>query len=487
MPKKSGETLQAGEIFAFPARHGGWGAVQVLGVDTLVDVVVLDHLSEECPSLATVTRAVLTRAAFHVAPGEHRLKVALGRPPDFVPLGVIPLLRTPGEPVPLSAGWEWLRDAAEQERHWASLPAAVRDPFARPERSAPVALSLGPTVLRADPRRDDLHLVFDGRPRGPTGIDAGPSAGFDWSRLDALPCLRDLSVTGDAPGLTRWLEGRPALDRLTWEHFSDETVELQGSHLTTCVLAGEGLRALSLPARMSTLHLWPRRERPLSVRAAREGAGVDVTARVWDGDDLAALAGLPAMSSLSVDGWNALSLRVVARYPRLRALVLNGGPGRLRDGAALAGLPALQTLHLRGCVAVDVDAMPRLDAWPALRELRAWGLHERDAAALKARWGRDRRVTISDPLSDEDVFATADLPIARWPESPRKRLVRAAFTAAARKVFRAAGSADATEHAVEGFDRAVARAEKAVGALDPDERAAVAACRARLREGPTTA
>ena len=478
--------MVAGEVIAFPATHGGWGACQVLQAGAVTEVLALDHLSEAPPTLEMVSRSALSRSAFEVAVAAHRTRMVGDLPADFTSLGVIAPIQEPAANPLFSGPWDLLREAAQRERRWSALPEAAREPFVRRGAATPVTLALGPTQLRTHHRHPSLHLVFDGRPRDPTGIDAGPSSRFDWTALDALPCLRWLHVTGDAPGMLRWLETRSALDSLTWEAFSEESLDLRATHLAACRLDGASVRTLHLPDALSTLDLTLRRDRPAAVHAARDGAGLALLARVWDDDDLAALQGLAGLAQLTVEGLSALSLKGIERFSRLRALTLNGAPGRLRDSAALAALTALQVLHLRGCVEVDVATMPRLDAWPALRDLRAWRLHQRDAAALKARWGRDARVHLTDSLNDAGLFAEADLPIARWPETPRKGVVRAGFAAAAKAICRAGLTDALAQRALAGFDKAVARAERETGALDPAEREAVAACRARLVDRANT-
>jgi hypothetical protein len=482
MSRASVSSVRAGEVIAFPATHGGWGACQVLQADDRVEVLALDHLSDARPTLATVSQNALSCSAFEVTVTAHRMRVLDELPADFVSLGVIAPLQEPAAN-PLFAGpWDALREAAQRERRWSALPETVREPFVRLGSATPVTVALGPTRLTTHHRHPSLHLVFDGRPREPSGLDAGDSSRFDWTALDALPCLRRLHVTGDAPGMLRWLETRRALDALTWEAFADESVDLRATHLTACRLDGASLRALHLSPTLSSLDLTLRRDHPTAVHAARDGAGLALVARAWDDDDLASLHGLADLSQLTVEGLSSLSLASVARFSRVRALTLNGAPGRLRDGAALGALTALQVLHLRGCVEVDVATMPRLDAWPALRALHAWRLHQRDAAALKARWGRDARVHLTESLNDAGLFAEADLPIARWPETTRKGIVRAGFAAAAKVICRAGLTDEVAQRALAGFAKAVARAERETGALDPAEREAVEACRARLAE-----
>lgn len=473
-------------MIAFPAPHGGWGACQALQAGARVEVLALDHLSDALPTLETVSRSPLARGAFEVAAGAHRTLVVGDLPADFASLGVIAPLQEPAASPLFSGPWDTLREAVQRERRWSALPEAMREPFVRRGAATPVTLALGPTRLTTHHRHPSLHLVFDGRPRDPTGIDAGPSSGFDWTALDALPCLRRLHVTGDAPGMLRWLETRRALDALTWEAFSDESVDLRATHLAACRLDGASLRALHLPDALSILDLTLRRDRPTAVHAARDGAGLALLARAWDDDDLASLQGLANLSQLTVEGLSSLSLERIGCFSRVRSLTLNGAPGRLRDSAALAALTALQVLHLRGCVEVDVASMPRLDAWPALRDLSAWRLHQRDAAALKARWGRDARGHLTETLSDAGLFAEADLPIARWPETTRKGVVRAGFAAAAKAICRAGLTDELAQRALAGFDKAVARAERETGALAPAEREAVAACRARLVDRANT-
>ncbi len=279
--------------------------------------------------------------------------------------------------------------------------------------------------------------------------------------------------------MLRWLETRRALDALTWEAFTDGSVDLRATHLTACRLDGASLRALHLSPTLSALDLALRREHPTAVHAARDGAGLALVARAWDDDDLASLHGLADLSQLTVEGLSALSLASVARFSRVRAHAQRRARTAPRrrgargvDGAAGAPPPRVRRGRRRD------DAPARRVA----RAARAPRLAPAPARRRRAEGpvGRDARVHLTESLNDAGLFAEADLPIARWPETPRKGIVRAGFAAAAKVICRAGLTDEVTQRALAGFSKAVARAERETGALDPAEREAVEACRARL-------
>lgn len=478
MAKKPAWTV--GEVFAFPCDHGGWGAGQVVRADDEVEAVALDHLSDAPPVLADVRLIPLQQSRFGANGALHRFHPIDALPADFVRLGaadaVVP-------PEPRSNVWAFftsLRNDVWEERRWAQLPTSVRDAYDSASVYDWVELMVQGSVLRLPRRQSWLHLDLTGRAAAPNALAPKDPARFDLALLDALPCLTELRVTGAAPWLPAWLADHPLLRTLRWEHPGVTALDLRASHLDALALTAPDLRAATLPDTLGQLQLHAQPTAPLDLTARDHGRVLRLELWTWDTDGLRAARGIEAARGLDLRGFATLDLAAIAPYTRCRDLALTGAPGRLRGVASLSSLSSLQVMHLRGCVALDAAEMPALSAWAQLDEVRAWGCHARDVAALKARWGRDRRVHLSAPIDDDEVFATADHPVLRWPDGTRRGVVTHAYTLAAKKLCQRPLTAAVAQKALASFVTGVRRAVKATGALTDGERADLAGSWSRL-------
>ena len=480
MPKRP--PLKPGEVFAMPHPRGVWGASQVLQVSTKgVVAVVLDHVSDQRPTLDAVAARPLTCRS-RVGADEVALYGVVGDlPPDYLSLGVRDAVPLDDLNPRVFAAWEALRDDAYDDQRWRQLPESAREAYQRGAASTErVTLNLPSGPRSVERRAHALHLTFGNAASTPASQHAGDAHGFDWHMLDALPCLMSITVDGDVAGFEAWLATRPMVSTVAWGSFAAETVDLRDTRLTHCELRPTGLATLRLPPSLDALTLGLDGQRPVTVEALDDGAAIELRAELSGRDDLGALRGLRAVHTLTVAGFAALDLAQVAAFERVRALTLQGAPGRLRSSDALARLRALRALYLTGCVDVDVARLPALSAFPALQEVRTWGLHERDAAALAARWGKDRRVKMKAPIDDVELFATADYPLRRWPDGQRKGMACSGYVAAAKQIMKGELTEAAGVKALRAYVTGVERAVKHFGALTAAERADVETSWARL-------
>jgi hypothetical protein len=471
-----------GEVFAFPGDHDGWGACQVVraGANGEVEVVVLDHLSDAPPTLSDVCLIPLRQSRFGANGALQRIHVIDALPDDFVRLGradaVVP-------EAPHSNVWAFLtsrRNDVWEERRWAQIPADVRDAYNTASVHDRVEICVDGLPHPLPLRQSWLHLdLTRGAPAQGTLAPRDP-ARFDPSVLDALPCLTELRVTGAAPWLPAWLARRPVLRTLRWQRPDAAALDLRASHLDLLALTAPDLRALALPDALEDLHLLADPAETLDVTTKDRGRALRVELAIWRTEALRAVRGVEAARGLVVRGFTTLDLASLSPYTRCRELSLAGAPGRLQGGSGLGALTALQILHLRGCVALDAAEMPPLSSWAQLQEVRAWGCHARDMAALKSRWGHDPRVHLRAPINDDDVFATTGHPVLRWPDDTRRGVVTRAYALTAKKLCLPSLTAVVAQKSLASFVAGVRRAVTATGPLTDGERADLAVCWAQL-------
>lgn len=449
--------VTAGELFTFPTGPDGWGACQVLHVlGRQVEVLCLDHRSDAQPTRETVCLKPLVRDryAYTGRPARHFVDDAL--PDDFVSLGVAPPVM-PVKPSAAYAHWDALRREAVYEHRWRRLPQAVRDAYkaARPAATVTLPLAEGPHALTEG--QAALRLAFGPAPSPEPGwLWAGDGTRFDWSCLDALPRLAHLGVSGEAPGALPWVVSHPLVQHLTWWGAGD-TLDLSGLDLVHLELGHPSPARVVLPTGLRALHLVLDAARPVTVVAAGGGAGITLTAHVRDAADLAALQGLDAVGGLCLQDVVSLDLRALGRFTALRSLQLGGAAGRVTHSAALAAHRGLRELRVQACVSVDASSMPPLSAWPALQTLRVAGASAEETAALRAHWGRDRRVSLVGALDAAAVFAQADIPMQRWLPSVQRAHLCSAYGRAAAAVAKPGLTEAKARRALKGFADAVAQ------------------------------
>jgi hypothetical protein len=453
----------------------------VLQVSTKgVVAVVLDHVSDQRPTLDEVAARPLTCRS-RVGTDEVALYGVVGDlPSDYLSLGVRDAVPLDDLNPHVFAAWEALRDDAYDDQRWRQLPEAAREAYQRGAASTErVTLNLPSGPRSVERRAQSIHLTI-GDAADRRSHRAGDAHGFDWHMLDALPCLMSITVDGEAAGFEAWLATRPVVCTVAWGSFAAEVVDLRDTHLTRCELRPTGLATLRLPPSLDALTLGLHGQRPVTVEALDDGAAIELRAELSGRNDLDALRGLRAVHALTVAGFAALDLAQVGAFERVHTLTLEGAPGRLRSSDALARLRALRALYLTGCVDVDVAHLPALSAFPALQEVRTWGLHERDAAALTARWGKDKRVKMTAPIDDVGLFATADYPLRRWPGGQRKGVVCSGYVAAAKQIMKGELTEAAAVKALRAYVTGIERAVKHWGPLTAAERADVETSWARL-------
>lgn len=448
-----------GEVFAMPLRRG-WGACQVVGRAAKSDVVVgLDHWSEAPPALADVALRPLYIDHHFWSRTLHRMHVSGPVPASFVALGAAPCAVT-DEPSSVSyGGWMNLPLHAALQLQWNALPPGPRDAFrlARESRQ-PVTVRLpgGDATVALGENELSLDLT---RHRGP----------YDFTALDALPALMKLDVTGAAPGLVAWLATRPLVETLTWRGELPDELDLRATSLRSCELVADGDRAVTLPTDLELLTLAPSATARWRVRAHDDGALLTLSLRTRRGDGIDRVDGVDRVWRLSVHGFTELDLRTITARFHPRSLELFGAPGDVRHADALASLSALETLTLWRCFRVDADHMPALSQWPSLHRAEVVEAVVAEGAALKANWGRDRRVSVRSPLPDAWPRHHTGHPFLEWHNAHRGGLAGAAFATASMKLVTAGGDETAVRRVMRGFVMALQRVHERDGAFTPDE------------------
>lgn len=392
-------------VFALPLRDGRFGACQITRqTQTTVDVLGLDWIGEMPPTLAALEGAKALRLDHHAHKGQLCLVCVSGDPPrDFVELGQLPL-RTK-EPGGAYSSWHYPEIQIAMQWRWDHVvPAAAKRHYKRAQvDKSEVSLTLEPGAKAQSLARDcwRLQIGVDGVAKV-GGLRVDPKAKLDWSALDALEGLTEVSYAGRDAGFITWLATRPLISHVGWTQHGQEEIDLsrcswlEELRLDPGPLARRGstLR-LVLPDALEQLALlgrWPTAR--LEVVHTRAGAGMALR-HFQPGRTLpAAIDGLARLRELEVVGAPSIDAKRLLGYRELRELRLDFPaydalpPGRqstLRNVRQLGALEKLRSVELRRCSTLDVDAFPTLTSWPDLEQLEISGLAKEDAQTLRAR------------------------------------------------------------------------------------------------------
>lgn len=438
-----------------PLRRG-WGACQVLRrakQHTLI--VALDHWSLDRPTLESVTRRELV-LDHHSWPGNpYLLNVVDELPSAFVLLGsalpIVPDVAAVG-----SYGmWASLPLQCELQLRWNALPEAARVAF-RDKRRWPEPVTL-PISSKAPPFTrgiTSLSIAF-GAPGYPKALHINDPSRFDFSVLDALPALLQLDITGVAPDLVEWLKTRPMIEALTWRGALPRHLDLSLTGLRSCDLEAEGEHTVKLPADLGALTLRLGESSRWRVDAELDGALLDLTLRTWRGEGVSEVAGVGRARGLTLSGFDEVDARLAAERYDPTSLVFRGQPGIVRHSASLAKFSSLESIEFWSCVELGAEEIPLLSSWPQLRRLWVVGALVGESAALKARWGRDRRVSVRTPVTAEWARRNTGHRMGRWHDELKSCRARAAFASAFRKLDGAGAAGPKARAAVLSFVREI--------------------------------
>ena len=227
-----------------------------------------------------------------------------------------------------------------------------------------------------------LHIAVDN--------PSGPAAALDLPALQSIPMF---DVCGRISGTL------PALGAIgtLLQCFLSQDTSLQGTL---------GLGDLSLPAleRIGTIQLqeaevsgWP--EMP-AIRAVEHLDLISVSGV----PDLRWLAGVEAMTVLSLVATDTASLAGLERLAALDALVLYGLPD-LTDAAALSGLAAVGAISIRTCPLLARLELPLISRIDGDLTLSGTGLTDLEGFAGLTEIGGDLILTGNPELSAEEVAA----------------------------------------------------------------------------------
>lgn len=457
-PRMPPRTLSVGDILAFNLGHG-WSACQVLRVASKhVEVVGLDHWSADRPTLAAVTLRPLLIDHHFWAGSLHHMNVSGPPPESFVALGAAPLVLPEAMPCNSYGAWGSFPLQARLQLRWNAFPEAARTAFrAARDLRTPVTLRLPSGEVSVPVSRDKVTLEFGPR-IDPDALHIDRAADFDFGALDVLPVLLSVSVTGDAPGLLDWLRTRPLIEKLSWQGVLPTRIDLRGTNLRECALDADGAHELVVPDTLEGLALTPSATARWNVTARDEGARLALRLDTWDGDGIAHVTGLGRTPSLSLSGVGSLDLRPLAEHFHPREFSVHGAPGELRGSDALAAFDALETLKLWGCLSVDAAHMPPLSRWPYLARVDVVEALDAEAVALKAAWGRDKRVSVRAAHDAAWARHHGAHPFRRWRDERKRADVGAAFASASKKLDAAGVDAAAVTKVMQGFVKALTRA-----------------------------
>lgn len=476
MARKTPAPPAVGEVLAMPLPRG-WSACQVLEhAPKGVVVVGLDHWSAQRPELADVALRPLYVDHHFWARSLYRLQVSGPPPASFVALGAAPLAISDQPPCTSYGGWTSFPLQSTLQVRWNALPADARDAFHRVrQRHERVAVRLPDVEATVWEGVTDLALVLTKRQEP-----------YDFTALDALPALLKLDVTGAAPGLLAWLATRPLIETLTWRGELPDEIDLRATTLRSCALDADGARTAWLPTDLEALTLSLSEATRWRVHARDDGAPLALSLRAWRGEWIDRVDGLDRVEDLTVTGFESLDLRRVAERPLVRSLTLHGAPGDVQHADALGALSALETLSLHGCLRLDTDHMPALSAWPKLRCAEVVAALADEGAAVRARWGRDRRVSVRSLCSADWPRHHAGHPFLRWRDARRGGLAGAAYASTSKKLDAAGGAATAVRTAMQGFVKGLQRLHDGE-AFTPDEARDIEAAWSQLlaRVSPT--
>lgn len=408
--------VELGEVLAFPLQREGWGVCQVVRVEPKdIEVVALDHISETLPSLDAVSRAPLVRDSYFWDAGVLREHVVGEPPADFVSLGVCGPVMPRDPPSIHYATWANLPSAVTHYRRWRRCPEAARAAF----RAAFATREKRTLLLPGGPVTAFAHasnlIVATGQALAPlNAFRVADGSKLDWRVFDALPCLTHVEVYGDAPGLLAWLATRPIVLEFVWRDCAEPSLDLAGLTLTSVAVGPRGPCEVSLPSSIEKFTLLGDGGSAVAVRVPDGVASLEVGVETRDGRSLSRLSGVSMATSLDVNSFATFDCAALAGFTALRSLGLNSQNGALTGCRHLAALSSLEALSIRTCRSIDVDEMPPLSAWRAMKRLLVWGAHEADAAKLKARWGRTRAVSVTSPQKASWFATHPSHPLMHW-------------------------------------------------------------------------
>lgn len=416
---------RVGELYGIELSNGVWGAAQVVtskaGVTRLA---ALDWFGDRCPSVATLSgRRLLVHDhhAWSAGTLTYRSKDE-GLPASFVLVGQSPT------PVELGdgerRGSQFMLQLRLQER-WLRLPAPTRDSYKRAQRlEGEVEIVMTPegatNLVRGS--TSSLRIVGPDADRyGAMVVTSG--ARLDWKALDALGALDELAYEGDDLGLIEYLETKPLIQGLGWWSDAIKRLDLRGTHLTSLgIRRMPKLSRVLLPECCENLNLSTCGK--LSV--AHPGKGEQLKLSVnRPTRSLRDISGLARLRHLCFSSDEPFDCEELSCFPELAHIELNRVP-RLLSVEQLAKLTSLRRLEIDTCYDFDGDKFPIPAAWPNLELLSIDGLRKTDAATIKRRAGRDKRLKLRHARTAIWLKTNLNNPFRDWPEHHSTRKANAA-------------------------------------------------------------
>ncbi len=426
-PREDG--LRAGLLYGVELGNGSWGAVQSLADGRLV---ALDWFGASCPSVAALSgRDALVHdhhnwqpAALVFQPSED-----WPIPATFVRLGdaLAPITTLDGE-----TRGEALVDHPLQLRlqhRWSQFPADVRDGY-KPARKNREELEIAPTpgvpAVTVEARATEFHVVGDA----------------DWSTLNVLPALTEITYEGDDLGFIDYVNTRPLVSTIVWSSENLDSLDLSGTRLATVAIGDmPRLRELRLPATCDDVRLkWVG---PLAL--SHPGGRFDLAIRSPSPTAFTELTGAANVSRLELKGGEHVDCAHLVRFANLVNLLFRD-VRQVSSVDALTKLGSLATLEMYDCYDFDGASMPVPADWPNMRWQSMSGLRKRDAVELKRRAGNDKRLEVRGAKTDAWLAANFNNPFRDWPDYHSGRKAKKAVKAyqvAVKAIDRAAGDADA--------------------------------------------
>lgn len=248
---------------------------------------------------------------------------------------------------------------------------SVRD-LRRAHVDAVVEVDFGAGPHRLTPWTTALDL----RPLVPA---AGP---IDWTALDRLPNLSNVSWSGADRGLAEAIARHPQIQYLDWFD-AEGDLDLRQTALIRLWINCARLSGVRLPSTLLILLLQSPRE-DLGVEAPEDPRRMALQMSFGDAD-VVVPAGLRRAPAVRLNLAGELSAKALEPFTELRDLTLDfeAPPGRLTDLPLLGQHPELYRLCLINAYELDPDALPE----PAgLRTLELIGTHARIGDRLQQRF-----------------------------------------------------------------------------------------------------
>jgi len=272
----------------------------------------------------------------------------------------------------------------------------------------------------------------------PIAVAVDPTKKLNWSTLDQLKALSELSYDGADDGVIAYVRTRETVKHLMWTGHACSKIDVASTQLSQLGLdPSQPTFTVRTPKTLQELRIYaPKKKGPLKIAIddPRDGSELALT-----------LFGATPASPVSVNGvgklgtlrfWFAreIDLAKWRMHPTLRELEIMGDPiCVVKSIEHLATFGLLTTLTLRNCYELDASALPDAKKLPKLARLAVDGTTKEIADALRAKLGSVKSIEIRGIRTPAWLAANLDNPFREWADE-----YGASVGAAASKAWRMA-------------------------------------------------